>query len=809
AVELATGVALERQLLGVPLDGVRLWRERGRPQATSGAAAAAWLLANEALAGKLGGAERVVVLGGDGLVGEVLAAALPGVRVTSLLDPAGPVPPGLAHAHLRIGQRADGHDVAYAAAGEPLPVADGAADLVICAVASLPPVWRAEAARLAGSETAVIVLPAVSAAAVPAPEASAAEERPPEAFGELRVFAVPVSLAALAQGRLTEGPAAGRPLTPVEAELFYFGRRGSSLAALARDGARPLATVVRAARALQREGLLQLLPATAAAARLHHYLVTGEPLPPPGECAPVVVWRRAVARFGARPALILHDGVSLSYADLDRLIAGFVATLGELGLRPGERIGVLADPCVELHGLFWAAMTLGLRYLPVPLGTTAAGVAAVHGRAPIAVLFVDERLGVTGLDGSAAGRIERFTGTTEGGGFELGVRDDEAAIAVSRLPPTPATAAPGIDIPTSGTTGASKIVVLGGEPLVDISFRCCQVQDWADDERFLSAQHPSEITQIRYSQLQIPLVGAANIVGEPSRPGHVYSVWALAERYGATRLRFSPALAGLIVRGLAEGRIDRLATLTSTMTDSTHFPRPLRRDLVAKLAVRSFEAYGATEAMSALGNVLEPGAPPRPVEYGAVIQVRRDDGSVAVDDEIGTIWMLRDDYMEGYLTDQGLDRSVIQGFWFSPGDQARRTATGVVEIAGRRDDLFSTATGQLVVPTAIEDVLQSHSLVEAAVVVPGLDRSGGTQIVAYVEVAAPAAAPAELATTLTRLVRDELGDAFRPAAVHLVDALPRNNRDKLVRRTLAGLPVEGPDGTAAINPRGTRRPSDG
>ncbi|MEO1090246.1 MAG: AMP-binding protein, partial [Pseudomonadota bacterium] len=430
------------------------------------------------------------------------------------------------------------------------------------------------------------------------------------------------------------------------------------------------------------------------------------------------------------------------------------------------------------------------RYLPVPLGTTAAGVAAVHGRAPIAVLFVDERLGVTGLDGSAAGRIERFTGTTEGGGFELGVRDDEAAIAVSRLPPTPATAAPGIDTLTSGTTGASKIVVIDAEGFARIGSDRAFALGRQESDRDLSARHPADASELRYGTVIAAAVGSAYVVGERPGPGYVFRLWSLAERLEVSWFRFSPAIATQLVQNFRDGRLAPVASLTSTGTGGTQFPAPQRRAVVEALGARSFETYGTTESPHASCHLLEPGGVPRFVPFGAVVQVRRDDGSITADGEIGTVWMLRDDYMEGYLTDQGLDRSVIQGVWFSPGDQARRTATGAVEIVGRRDDLFSVATGQLVVPTEIEDVLQTHPLVDGAAVVPGIDRSGATQIVAYVEVAAPAETPADLPRSLTRLVCDELGDAFRPVAIHLVDALPRNHRDKIVRRELAGRPID-------------------
>src|ERR1700750_3248335 len=50
---------------------------------------------------------------------------------------------------------------------------------------------------------------------------------------------------------------------------------------------------------------------------------------------------RTVARFGARPALIVHQqGVNWTWAELAERVDAFAAGLVALGLQPGERIGI-------------------------------------------------------------------------------------------------------------------------------------------------------------------------------------------------------------------------------------------------------------------------------------------------------------------------------------------------------------------------------------------------------------------------------------------------------------------------------------
>ncbi|MEO1093005.1 MAG: class I adenylate-forming enzyme family protein [Pseudomonadota bacterium] len=771
---LPDGVALERHALDMACDAMRLCTrdDDDLPAPTVGAVLA---LLDEVV---WRGLEELCVLGGAGLVGELVAAARPRVRVTTILGRKGPLPsPTVAHALLRAGERAANHRVAYAVAEEPLPFDDGAFAAVVIGSADVPAAWRDDAVRLLGTDGSLL-----DVARLPS------GHRAPRSVGpEQRVLGRGVSATALVSGRAADPGGEPRPLTDVDVEILYFGARGRTLGEIADAADRDPATVVAAALALVRDELAWLVDTTPAAARLHHRLATGELLPTPADTRPDVLWRRAVAAHGDRPALILHDGFELSYVQADVVVRRFWQILVDLDVRPGDRIGVLARSSLELFALFWAAMHRGVGFATIPMDTTAPGLEALIERLDLRVCFVDQAL-PTVADVAAFGSVVEVFEPTLQATEELRAlvaRPADDGPVTSSVPRPPGATASVVAM-TSGTTGASKAVVMGGAGLVRSTLPREYAFQWAPTERALSSQYPSNVTELRFCFLSTACSAAASIVGVVPQPGHVFNFWALGEQLGANRVRLSAAVALQLDRETAAERLATLPALGAIETGGTHLRREVRSALATRLGCRMFYHYGATEAGSIACQLwaADHEGEPTPRTFDHVVQLRRPDGSLADADELADIWILHDRMMDGYLTPDGLDRSVLRGAWYAPPDVVRRAPGGYLEVVGRRDDIFSTATGQLVVPSGIESLLASQDLVNAAAIVPGSDSAGGIQIVAFLECLDPATDRTAVALASKRLCRERLGEGFVPFAIHVVDALPRNAAGKITRNDL-------------------------
>ncbi|GAA0509475.1 acetyl-CoA synthetase [Halorubrum aquaticum] len=143
-----------------------------------------------------------------------------------------------------------------------------------------------------------------------------------------------------------------------------------------------------------------------------------------------------------------------------------------------------------------------------------------------------------------------------------------------------------------------------------------------------------------------------------------------------------------------------------------------------------------------------------------------------------SLWSGDERYLEEYW-------STFEGLW-NHGDFAQRDADGFWFLHGRADDALNVA-GRKVGPAEIEGVLIDHDAVNQAAAVGVPDETTGTAVVAYV-VLEPGVEPTEaLREELTALVGAEHGKPFRPREVLFVDAFPKTQSGKVIRRAIGAV----------------------
>jgi len=150
------------------------------------------------------------------------------------------------------------------------------------------------------------------------------------------------------------------------------------------------------------------------------------------------------------------------------------------------------------------------------------------------------------------------------------------------------------------------------------------------------------------------------------------------------------------------------------------------------------------------------------------------------------------------------------GLW-NHGDWAQTDPDGLWFLHGRADDALNVA-GRKVGPAEVEGAAMDHPAVTEAAAVGVPDDTTGTAVVLYA-VLDPAREPSDaLRDSITGTVGDELGAPFRPREVLFVDALPKTQSGKILRRAIGatyrgeGLgdmsSIENPDALSAIEDAG-------
>ncbi len=476
-----------------------------------------------------------------------------------------------------------------------------------------------------------------------------------------------------------------------------------------------------------------------------------------------------------------------SFDDLKRLSNRCANVLAALGIRPGDRVGVLLPQRPETAIAHLAIYKLGC--VAVPLFVQFGPDALEHRLADSAA-----RALIT--DGENLAKIP------------AGLRDLATILIVegdSRGHPlfwptlerardtfTPADTGrddPALIIYTSGTTGKPKgalhahRVLLGHLPGVQLPHDFMPQPgdlywtpaDWAWIGGLLDVLLPS-------------LYFGVPVLAHRARKFDPEEAFALMGRHGV-RNAFLPPTALKMMRPIANPRARFGLELRSVASGG----EALGEDILAwsrdALGVTVNEFYGQTEANLLVGNCaslypLRPGSMGRPIP-GHMVAVVSPEGEPVAAGETGIIAVRRPDPVMflGYWNNPEATAAKFSGEWCLTGDVALQDGDGYIWYKGREDDLISSG-GYRIGPTDIEDCLMKHKAVLMAAAVGQPDPMRGEIVKAFV-VPQPGVAPdPALAEEIRAFVGERLAWYQAPREIVFVDELPLTATGKIIRREL-------------------------
>jgi acyl-coenzyme A synthetase/AMP-(fatty) acid ligase len=227
-----------------------------------------------------------------------------------------------------------------------------------------------------------------------------------------------------------------------------------------------------------------------------------------------------------------------------------------------------------------------------------------------------------------------------------------------------------------------------------------------------------------------------------------------------------------------------------------------------KFGVTVLNSYGQAEIGEVIGWTAAD-AREHPDKVGAVgrphagvdIKLIAEDGAVASAGAIGELLVRPPRMASGYADGESLDDRIDQEGYVRTGDYAHVDEDGFVWIEGRVSDLINRG-GNKVFPEQVEEVLRLSPNVREAAVVGVPDERLGEVPVAYIVGSASE-------DELRHLCRDHLIPYRIPVAFHHIDALPRSEVGKLLRRVLISRTDRDSDAPDAGGTIRYRRPSTG
>ncbi len=508
--------------------------------------------------------------------------------------------------------------------------------------------------------------------------------------------------------------------------------------------------------------------------------------------------RLGAAQFGDTPALTraaAAGGGGLSYIELWTRVRGGAAALHAARLRPGEAVVLALTAQPAWAAALLAILEAGLVAVPLPSTTRPDSLLALakHVRAR-AVIAEGEAAAALGAAGLRVIPLAQLLGGAPGAGSSVRPDPGDRALLV----------------PTSGSTGAPRVVELTHTNVLADIAALREVRGAAPGDAFLSMLPPTHLFELVCGTLG-PLGCGARVVHpgtllpnrlvaalREERITHALAVPALlsallaevwdavacgtqdGRRPGTSEM---PALAHRLAAESTPAGLDRVRAAVRERIGPTFRKLivggaaldPSWGDLCGVVDVDLDVGYGLTEASPVVALGAARACPRdsvgRPLP-GLEVRIARD----------GEILVRGPTVMRGYFRDTERSAAALADGWLRTGDRGRLDEDGHLFVTGRLKEAMVAATGETVHPEEAEPWYASPLFAEWCVVpVPAAD---GNDVATLVVVAHPHTSETDLAAEWARL---RAAAPSRVRVTRLVRAqrpLPRTETGKLRRRAL-------------------------
>ncbi len=462
------------------------------------------------------------------------------------------------------------------------------------------------------------------------------------------------------------------------------------------------------------------------------------------------------------------DGRTFTFSEAQALVERAASAMGRLGVSPGDLVLVTARNTPE-YLFAWLATTCS--------GAIVVAVNPLAGEHELQALIGQVRPRLVVTDAEAPAAVREAGATTA----------DVAALYAEPAEAAPARR-PGADdvaalIPTSGTTGRSKLVAQTHRAYAMAGEGFPWWMQLGQDDRLMTSLPLFHINAPAYSVLG-SIAARAGLVLLPRFSASTFL--DSARRHGATEFNAIGAMLEILMRQ-PEREDDAETPLRLCYTGPA--PTKARQlEMEERFGLRIVCGYALSE--SPYGTIWPHGSRP----FGTLGTIRQHprlgtvnearvmlDGTELADGGVGELELRNPAVMRGYweMPDETAE-AVGPGGWLRTGDLVHRSPDGTYTFVGRRKEVIRRR-GENVAPAEIEEALCSHPDVTEAAVVGVPSELSEEEIKGFVAVADPATA--DLAS-----IRDAaaaLLTAFKvPRYLEAVAELPHTPTGRIAKHEL-------------------------
>jgi fatty-acyl-CoA synthase len=506
------------------------------------------------------------------------------------------------------------------------------------------------------------------------------------------------------------------------------------------------------------------------------------------------VFDETISRGPGREAIVAcHQGLRLTYGELQDHACATAAGLWGLGVRPGDRVGMWASSCVEWVYLQIATSRIGAVLVNVNPAYRAHDLRYILEKSRMKVLFLHER--------DARANYAEILAEARGGAelalthaILLGHDSWERMIAGGQPPaPRRADRSEVVNIQfTSGTTGKPKGVQLTHHNLVNNAYLVGRCLKWTEDDILCMPVPLYHCFGCVMGSLQCLLFGAKLVL--PAAQFDPLATLRAIHEEKCTTIYGVPTMF-IAELGHADFARYEMGSLRTGIMAGAPCPIELMKRVVGEMHCRQMTiAYGQTESSPVITqSSTEDSLELRVSTVGRALpctEVRIADPLTNETVELGQQGEL---CTRGYLVMKGYDgdaentaRAIDAQNWLHTGDLATMREDGCFRITGRAKEMIIRG-GENISPREIEEFLHAHPKIADVYVVGLPDEKLGERVLAWIRLK-----PGEQAAEeeIREFCRGKIAHFKIPEYIRFVDAFPMTVTGKVQKFVIRQQEVE-------------------
>ncbi len=481
-----------------------------------------------------------------------------------------------------------------------------------------------------------------------------------------------------------------------------------------------------------------------------------------------------VATHPSRVAIRLDDH-AITYEGLDEASARVAGWLGELGIGPGDRVGLMLPNLPQFPVIYYGILRAGAVVVPMNPLFKSREVEYYLADSEASALFAWEGVATEAAAGAAAAGTPFIEVPTADFASEL-MQHPAVGEVVDRAPDDTA-----VILYTSGTTGKPKGAELTHANLMSNVAACVALFDPQPDDVIFGGL-PLFHSFGQTCGLNSAVAAGASLTLIPRfDAGKALEV---LERDRVTILQAVPTMYIALLGHPGHTDVDT-SSLRICVSGGASLPVEVLRGFERDFGGAILEGYGLSETSPVAtfnhpNRERKPGSIGTPIE-GVELRLLGPDDTDVEPDAVGEIAIKGPNVMKGYWRKPEATAAVIRDEWFRTGDLARRDDEGYYFIVDRVKDMIIRG-GFNIYPREIEEVLYEHPAVAEAAVVGLPDDTFGEEVGAAVTLKEGAEATPE---ELREFVKERVAAYKYPRVIWFVPGgLPKGPTGKILKREI-------------------------